>query len=70
MTYLPLFVFVCLYWCPTHIMLCFCFIFLRLVHPLLSVSLDCPVLLAPSVFSYVFLKGEFRIGKFKSSLLS
>ena len=51
-------------------MLCFCFIFLRLVHSLLPVSLDCSVLLAPSVFSYVFLKGEFRIGKFKSSLLS
>ena len=26
-----LFVFVCVYWCPTHIVLCFCFVFLLLV---------------------------------------
>ena len=25
-----LFVFVCVQWCPTHIVLCFCFVFLRL----------------------------------------
>jgi len=50
-----LFVFVCLKWCPTHIVLCFCFVFLRLVYPMLPVfwSLDCPFLIAPLVFSNV-----------------
>jgi hypothetical protein len=48
------------YLCPfvysgvQHI-LCFCFVFLRLVYPMLSVSLDCPFLIAPSVFSNVYL---------------
>jgi len=28
------------WWCPTHIVLCF--VFLRLVLPMLPVSLDCP----------------------------
>jgi hypothetical protein len=32
-------VFVCIQWCPTHIMLCFWFVF---VYPMLPVSLDCP----------------------------
>ena len=41
--------------CLTHIVLCFCFVFLRLVYPMLSVSLDCPLLIAPSVFSNVYL---------------
>jgi hypothetical protein len=45
-----------IYWCPTHIMLCFCFIFLRLVYPMLPVSLDCPFFIAPSVFSNLYLK--------------
>jgi hypothetical protein len=31
-----------------------CFVFLRLVHPMLSVSLDCPFLIVPSVFSSVY----------------
>jgi hypothetical protein len=31
------------------------FCFLRLVYPMLPVSLDCPLLVAPSVFSYVYL---------------
>jgi len=31
---------------PTHIVLCFCFVFLRLVYPMLPVSLDCPFLIA------------------------
>jgi hypothetical protein len=31
-----LFVFVCVLWCPTHIMLCFYFVFLRLVYSMLS----------------------------------
>ena len=32
----------------------FCFVFLRLVYPMLPVSLDCPFLIAPSVFSNVY----------------
>ena len=50
-----LFVFVYVLWCPTHIVLCFYFVFLRLVYPMLSVSLDCPFVIAPSVFSNVYL---------------
>ena len=34
-----------------HIMLCFCFVFLRLVYPMLPVSLDCPFLVTHSAFS-------------------
>ena len=34
---------------------CFCFICLRLVYPMLPVSLDCPFLIASSVFSNVYL---------------
>ena len=32
-----------------HILCCFCFVFVfpRFVHPILSVSLDCPCLIAP-----------------------
>jgi hypothetical protein len=33
-----LFVLVCVQWCPTHIMLCFCFVFLRLVTYVASLS--------------------------------
>ena len=40
----------------THIVLCFCFLCLRLVYPILSVSLDCPFLIAPSVFSNVYMR--------------
>jgi hypothetical protein len=29
-------------WCPTHIVLCFCFDFLRIVYPMLPVFLDFP----------------------------
>ena len=36
-----LFVFACVKWYPTHIVLCFCFVFLRLVYPMLPVSLNC-----------------------------
>ena len=50
-----LFRFVYEWWCPTHIVLCFCFVCLRLVYPMLPVSLDCPFLIAPSVFSNVYL---------------
>ena len=50
---LTLFVFVCVQWCPTHIVLCFCFVFLRLVYPMLPVSLDCPFLI--SLFCHLVL---------------
>ena len=40
-----LFVFVYVWWCPTHVVLCFCFVFLRLVYPMLPVSLGCVVFL-------------------------
>jgi hypothetical protein len=33
------------------VVLCFCSVFLLLVYPMLPVSLDCPFLIAPSVFS-------------------
>jgi len=48
-----LFLFVCVLWCPTHIVLCFCFGFRRFVYRVLSVSLDCQLLIATSVFSNV-----------------
>ena len=51
-------------WCPTPTMLCFCFVFLRLVYPMLPVSLDCPFLIAPSVFSNVYLSTNY-IQKYK-----
>ena len=49
-----LFVFVSVLWYPTHIALSFCFVFLRLVYSMLQVSLDCPFLIDPSVFSNVY----------------
>jgi hypothetical protein len=33
-----------------HIVLCFCFVFLRLVYPML----DCPIVIVPSMFSSVY----------------
>ena len=51
-----LFVFVYVQWCLTHIVLCFCFVFLRLVYHMLSVSLNFPFLIVPSVFSNVMLQ--------------
>ena len=50
--FFTLFVFVCVKWCPMHIVLCF--VFLRLVWPMLRVSLDRPFLIAPLVFSNVY----------------
>ena len=44
-------VFACAWWCPTHIALNVCFVCVRLVCPMLPVSLGCPFLIAPSVFS-------------------
>ena len=38
-----------------QLVLCFCFVFLRLVCPMLPVSLGCPPLIAPSVLSNVYL---------------
>jgi hypothetical protein len=35
--FFTLFVLICSQWCPTHIMLCFCFVCFRLVHPMLPV---------------------------------
>ena len=37
------------------IVLRFCFVFLRLVYSMLPVSLDCPFLIAPLVFSNIYL---------------
>jgi hypothetical protein len=51
-----LFVFICVYWYPTHIELCFYFVCLRLVCPMLPGFLNCPILIAPSVFSNVYLR--------------
>ena len=48
-----LFVFVCALWCPSHIVLCYCFVFRRLVHPISAVSLDFPFLITSFVFSNV-----------------
>ena len=41
-------------WCPTYIALCFCSVYRRLVYPMVPGSLDCPFLIAPSVFSNVY----------------
>ena len=38
----------------THVVLCFCYVFLRHVYPVLPVSLDCPFLIAPLVLSNVY----------------
>jgi len=75
-----LFVIICVWWCQTHIVLCFlfclssswvlcivvsntyCLVFFVLfvfvlcfVYPISPVSLDCPFLIYPSVFSNVYL---------------
>jgi hypothetical protein len=60
---LTLFVFVCVQWSLTHIVLFFCFDFLRLVSYMLPVSLDCPFLIALSVFSNVYLVVHIIIEK-------
>ena len=36
------------------VMLCFCFVFHRIVYPMLPIYLDCPFLIAASVFSNVY----------------
>jgi hypothetical protein len=53
---------VCPLWFPTRFVLCFCFVSLHLVScvwwcptHMCSVSLECPFLIAPSVFSNFYL---------------
>jgi hypothetical protein len=59
--FLTLFVFGCVYGCPTHIVLWSCFVFRRLVYPMLPVSPDCPFFfIASSVFSNVYLELKFH----------
>ena len=53
-----------------HILCCvFVLCFLRLVYPMLLVSADCPFLIAPSVFSNVYL-AEQEIQTFGRQLTS
>ena len=49
-----MFLFICVWWCPTHIVPCFSFVFLRIVCPVLPVSQDYPFLIDLSVFSNVY----------------
>ena len=49
-----LFVFACVWWCPTHIVLCICSVGVRVVYPMLQVSLGCPFFIVSSVFSNVY----------------
>jgi len=45
----------CLFtYCSVQHLLCFCFVFLRLVYTMLSVSLDCHFLIDPSILSSVY----------------
>jgi hypothetical protein len=44
----------CLY-AYSGVQLIFCFVFLRLVYPILPVSLDCPLLIAPLRYSLTFI---------------
>ena len=50
-------VFICAQWCPTHIVLCFCVVCVRLEScaPYVNFFLDFPFLITPSVFSNVYL---------------
>ena len=63
-----LFLFVCLYWFPTHIVLRFCSVLLRFVYLMLPVSLYCPFLIAPSVFSIVYLQHKHTNHNFKMKI--
>jgi hypothetical protein len=47
---------VCVYWCLTHIVFCFIFVFLFLLYPMLPVSLDCSFFLLPLRYSLTFIK--------------
>ena len=55
-----LFVFACEKWCPTHIVSCFYSGFLRIVYHMLPVSLVGPILIAPSVFSNVYILHHYE----------
>ena len=50
-----LFVFVCVWWCPVRIVLCVYFVFLRLLCPMLPVSLDCSFVIASWPYSLMFI---------------
>ena len=43
---------------------CFVVFFLRLVHPMLTVSLDCPFAIVPSVFSTICMASDYSLGIF------
>ena len=53
MSYLRCLCLFVVYRCPTRVVLCCCFACLRLMYPVLPVSMDCPFFIAPSVFSNV-----------------
>jgi hypothetical protein len=59
-----LFVFVYAYWCPTHIVFFLYFVFLRLMYPILPVSLDCLCLIASSAFFFIYLRQKETISIF------
>jgi hypothetical protein len=42
--------------CLPIVVLCFYFVNRRLVYPMLPLSLDCPLLTSPSVFSNIYLR--------------
>jgi hypothetical protein len=54
-------VFVCAYWCPTHIVLCFSLDFLDFGYAILPVVLDCPCFVPSSVVAYFYLRQKEMI---------
>ena len=65
--------YLCLFACSDvqHMVLCFCFDFLRIVYPMLPVSLDCQFLIAPSVSSNIIYKNtRMFVGKKGEDVLS
>ena len=63
-------VFVCIYWRPAHTVLCFCFVCLRLVYPMLPILLDCQFLIGPAVFSNVYKIPDIHMDNTECSLLT
>ena len=55
-----LFLFVCLYWFPTHIVLRFCSVLLRFVYRMLPVSLYCPFGILYRLFTTQTHKSQFQ----------
>ena len=49
------FVLAWVWWCPARIVLCFCFVFRRLLCPMLPVSLDCSFVIATWPYSLTFI---------------